>query len=96
MRSLYAAIILAASVTTASATVDGDAMDLGELLGRADACGIEIPADKLVQFTTSKDLLDTRPMSLMEQARRVTTKRYEASEANCAVTRASLEHNGLI
>ena len=92
-------IILAAAILTAvpAAAQDGSlrqAMDLGEIVGKSEVCGLTINEDALVAYMRDRGLLTVDLTAVVDRGRRYEAGR-EMSPAGCAAVRAVAIEQGL-
>lgn len=95
-RTIAAVMVIAsaAPATAQSGSPLGMAMELGQVVGSAEACGMAVSEDALVGYMREHGLLEIEFTVTFDNFRKMHLNGPTSSTA-CAAVRASIEANGL-
>lgn len=93
--TMIAAALLLAAPAAAQTDQRMSAMNLGEIVGKAEACGLTINEDALVAYMQERGLTTIDLTALIEHGRAYETRR-EQTPAACAAVKAAATEAGLV
>lgn len=88
------ALIMIAAPAAAQADAYGQAINLGEILGKAEACGLTVNEDAVVAYMRDRDLLTVDLTAVVDRGRQYEAGR-DMTAVGCAAVRAAAEETGL-